>query len=227
MIMEVCRHLEAFDINAEDSILQQSKNCAIISHAPSAGTAREMLLKNEISSRFPNARIYEGFICSDEDNYQSSQLDFILCKNDAEIRFVNPHIFVEPEDVLLVTEVKTTLENKHLTDLDDLVLRIKSLRDGSDIKIGLFAYRSKMGQDTLLKYFGIEKDWMYGDIKRVDKIQFPNIDFLTILETNTSEEFRKPFFIGKDKDGLFQYHLSIPVINRYISILKSKYRYGV
>ena len=216
-----------YDILAEETLLKQSQICALIEHPLSAGTAREALLKNEISNRFPNAKIYQGFICSDEDKYQSSQLDFILCKHDAEIRPLNPHVYVEPEDVLLVTEVKTTLEKDHLVLLDDLVLKIKSLSGGDAIKMGLFAYRSKMGQGTLLRYFGIEKDWVYGDETRISRIQFPNLDFLTILETNTTEEYRKPIFIGKDVDGIFQYQLSIPVINRYISIVKSKYRSDV
>lgn len=215
--------IQQFDINTEERLLQESERCNIISHMPSIGASREKIIADEIRSRFSHLKVHEGFICSDFDNYESSQIDVLICKPDAHIREIPPHVLVEPEDVIITIEVKSSLAKEHLVELNDLILKIKALYNVGEIKVGIFAYRATVSQETLLEYFGIKYDFTYGTYEESDRIICPFVDFVTVLDTKHRENYRKPFLISKDRYGKFQWVIKSPIIGMFMTIVKSTY----
>ena len=213
--------IRAFDIATEERLIQESERCNIISHNPSIGTSREKIIADEIRSRFSHLKVHEGFICSDIDNYESSQVDVLICKPDAHIREIPPHVLVEPADVIITIEVKSSLTKEHLIELNDLILKIRALHDVGEIKIGIFAYKANVSQETLLEYFGIDYDFTYGTYEENGIKICPFVDFITVLDTKHHEDYRKPFLITKDNQGSFTWILRPPIINMFMALVNS------
>lgn len=179
-------------------------------HNLTKGEAREDFIKDLIYKKTGNEKILKG--CIYKKNYTSTQLDIIICKNNAICNQIGTHYLIDAEDCKYVIEVKSKLNNKYLSELAKNAEEIKNMN--SEIKIGMFAY--SLETKSILKSFGHIYDkeldmYEYDETKIVIKLK--SIDFVICIDENNE-------FVVINENGKFELYRDSPIIKYFWPMIR-------
>ena len=179
-------------------------------HNLTKGEAREDFIKDLIYKKTRNEKILKG--CIFKKNCTSTQLDIIICKNNAIYNQMGSHFLIDAEDCKHVIEIKSKLNKQYLNELAKNAKEIKSMN--SEIKIGMFAY--SLETKNILKQFGYIYDkeldlYEYDEMKIVSEMK--NIEFVMCIDENSE-------FIVINENGKFELHKDGPIIKYFWPILR-------
>ena len=118
-------------------------------------------------------------------------MDILLLKQNAHVVCVANQIIGTPDDCLMVLEVKDNATGNDIRDYNNKIDRIKMMPTDSYPLSGMFCYKIKLVEKTILKRFGFTYDhdtnFFYDEYNvgaDIDGlvVQYPNIDFLISIE---------------------------------------------
>lgn len=218
------KYFDEFDFYIEKLLILQFTASEIIKHNLTKGEVREDFVKEQVGKQFEDILYHKGFICCDDSEYQSSQLDIIVTKKDARSRNYGGHSLIEIEDAKMVIEVKSSAKTNDLRKLDALAEKLKDLKKDANIKVGLFCYSYELKEKNLLKKFGYKYDEdidSYNFDKSINR-EFNNIDFVLALDKDKEySEENKDFFIIKDTySNSFVLYKDEPVSKYFFRLFK-------
>ena len=128
-----------------------------LKHHAEMGRCGENILKKCLQERFQMLEFVTGFIAWA--NHQSPQCDIIVCRKNFYRRQLAGDIFlVEPNDCIMVVEVKG---NATLDDLTETIEKNKFFQlhdETKHIKLAMFAFKTRIGKQRLYKEFGYKYD---------------------------------------------------------------------
>jgi hypothetical protein len=226
---------EQYHTYSQNLLLAQHEVSEIIKHSLTRGEIREDFIIDYLTKTIQNCKehIKRGFINLGDDQ-QSGQADILLIKKFAEtIDFGNTgNVIVNPEDCLMVVEVKSTLTGAYLNDFNAEAQTIKDANP--KIVCGMFAYMANLEKKTILKRCGFYYDddtKTYFDSEKVPlPTWYPYIDFILLLDKLEDNEIEEDLefqggnqlFLRKAIDGE-RYFLgtSNPVIRNLIGLVRS------
>jgi hypothetical protein len=178
---------------SQNLLLAQHEVSEIIKHDLTRGEVREDFIIEYLSKTIQNAHehLKRGFINLGQDG-QSGQADILLIKKFAEtINFgIRGNVIVNPEDCLMVIEVKSTLTGTYLNDFNTEASAIKNANP--NIVCGLLAYTADIEKKTIMKRCGHDynnETHMDFDSRDVPlPIRYPFIDFILLLDKLETDE---------------------------------------
>ncbi|MCS3796561.1 DUF6602 domain-containing protein [Niastella sp. OAS944] len=187
---------EQYHNYSQNLLLAQYEVSEIIRHNLTRGEVREDFIIQYLTKTITNCQSYlkRGFINLGQDQ-QSGQADILLIKRHAEtIDLGNRgNVIVNPEDCLMVMEVKSTLTGPYLNDFNTEAQLIKNAN--SNIVCGMFAYKAELEKQTIMLRCGhdynVETDTYFDSDKDPLPTWYPYIDFVLLvdkLESNGIEE---------------------------------------
>lgn len=227
---------EQYHHYSQNLLLAQHEVSEIIKHTITRGEVREDFIIQYLTKSIQNCQAFlkRGFINLGEVD-QSGQADLLLVKEYAEIIDLGNrgNVIVNPEDCLMMVEVKSTLTGTYLNELNVEAQRIKAANP--NIVCGMFAYKSELEKKTIMKRFGYDFDSdtkTYFDSKdEPSPIFYPYIDFILLLdkvEGNESEEDlelqgRNQLFMRKGLEINDRYFKGTydPVIRNLVGLVRS------
>jgi hypothetical protein len=221
---------------SQNLLLAQHEVSEIIKHTLTRGEVREDFIIQYLTKSIQNCQAFlkRGFINLSEID-QSGQADILLVKEFAEIIDLGNrgNVIVNPEDCLMMVEVKSTLTGTYLNELTVEAQRIKAANP--NIVCGMFAYKSELEKKTIMKRCGYDFDSdtkTYFDSKdEPSPIFYPYIDFILLLdkvEGGESEEDlelqgRNQLFMRKGLELNDRYFKGTydPVIRNLVGLVRS------
>lgn len=227
---------EQYHHYSQNLLLAQHEVSEIIKHTLTRGEVREDFIIQYLTKSIQNCQAFlkRGFINLGEVD-QSGQADLLLVKEYAEIIDLGNrgNIIVNPEDCLMMVEVKSTLTGTYLNELNVEAQRIKAANP--NIVCGMFAYKSELEKKTIMKRCGYDFDFdtkTYFDSKdEPSPIFYPYIDFILLLdkvEGDESEEDlelqgRNQLFMRKGLEINDRYFKGTydPVIRNLVGLVRS------
>lgn len=124
-----------------------------LNHKPEMGRCGEKILIDELKSRYEMLEFVSGFVVCD--GVQSPQCDVLVCRKDMHRRRLDGDVFiVDPQDCLMIVEVKG---NSTLEDLTETIEKNRFFAQNpklSHIKLAMFSYRTRIGKKALFGQFG-------------------------------------------------------------------------
>lgn len=199
----------------EEKMLRIQYNMSeCITHKLTKGEIREDYIKQFVSAKIPNIRIEKGFITHKEE--MSSQLDFIICKENAIIHRMGQHSVIKSEDCKHIFEIKSKINMSYINKLSNVAKIIKNMN--KNIKIGIIGYKLLGKENTILKNFGFIYDkeieaYEYDSSKIKDEVK--NIDYVISLDEKSE------FIIVKSNQG-FIFIKDYPIIKYFINLLNEQ-----
>ena len=146
--MELFEHYHSYSQNL---LLAQHDVSEIIKHNLTRGEVREDFIIDYLYKSVQGCREYlkRGFINFGEEE-PSGQADILLIKKFAEIIEMGNrgNVIVNPEDCLMVVEVKSTLTGTYLNDFNTEAQAIKNANP--NIVCGMFAYKADLEKKTIM-----------------------------------------------------------------------------
>jgi hypothetical protein len=229
---------EQYHHYSQNLLLAQHEVSEIIKHNLTRGEVREDFIIQYLSKSIQNCEAYlkRGFINLGEEE-QSGQADILLVKNFAELVDLGNrgNVIVNPEDCLMMVEVKSTLTGTYLNELNVEAQRIKAANP--DIVCGMFAYKSELEKKTIMKRCGhdynSETKTCFDAVLKKEQLPtyYPYIDFVLLLdkvEENESEEDleiqgRNQLFMRKSVEIEARYFKGTydPVIRNLVGLVRS------
>ena len=227
---------EQYHHYSQNLLLAQHEVSEIIKHNLTRGEVREDFIIQYLNKSIQNCEAYlkRGFINLGEEE-QSGQADILLVKNFAELIDLGNrgNVIVNPEDCLMMVEVKSTLTGTYLNELNVEAQRIKAANP--DIVCGMFAYKSELEKKTIMKRCGYDFDsdtkTYFDSVKEPSPIFYPYIDFILLLdkvEGDESEEDlelqgRNQLFMRKGLEINDRYFKGTydPVIRNLVGLVRS------
>jgi len=172
---------------SQNLLLAQHEVSEIIKHTLTRGEIREDFIINYLCKTIANSADYlkRGFINLNGKD-QSGQSDILLVKQFAETidLGIRGNIIVNPDDCLMMIEVKSTLTGTYLNDLNTEAKAIKEAN--SDIICGMIAYKADLEKKTLMKRCGYHydngTDTYFDSSSDPLPIWYPYIDFILLLD---------------------------------------------
>lgn len=136
-------------------------------HWPSDGEYKEAALRTILKRHLPASMIVgRGFIVTENDS--STQIDVLIVDGNKPTLFHDSDLlFVTPDCVRAVIEVKTSLDNSK--DFEECALKLaeigwKCRNSGSDVPwLGIFSYEAKLQNNGLL-FDGLERAFRETDV---------------------------------------------------------------
>lgn len=188
--------MESFDQYhhySQNLLLAQHEVSEIIKHNLTRGEVREDFIIQYLNKSIQGCEgfLKRGFINLGKEE-QSGQADILLVKQFAELIDLGNrgNVIVNPEDCLMMVEVKSTLTGTYLHELNAEAQRIKTVNP--NIICGMFAYKSEMEKRTIMKRCGHDYDTdtkTYFDSKKEPSpIFYPFIDFVLLLDKIQGDE---------------------------------------
>lgn len=221
---------------SQNLLLAQHEVSEIIKHTLTRGEVREDFIIQYLTKSIQNCQAFlkRGFInLGDID--QSGQADILLVKEFAEIIDLGNrgNVIVNPEDCLMMVEVKSTLTGSYLNELNIEAQRIKAANP--NIVCGMFAYKSELEKKTIMTRCGYDFDsdtrTYFDSVREPSPIYYPYIDFILLLdkvEGGESEEDlemqgRNQLFMRKGLEINDRYFKGIydPVIRNLVGLVRS------
>ena len=144
-------------------------------HQVTKGQVREEFIKEYIKKKLRKIEIFKGQILYK--NKISTQLDFIICDENAICSNYGQDSFIDAKYCKKVFEIKSKLNNKYLKELCNVSKQLKQMNE--KIKIGMFAYTLENNIKTIIKNFGYVYDKeldMYEYNPDQVLIEYKNID---------------------------------------------------
>lgn len=227
---------EQYHHYSQNLLLAQHEVSEIIKHSLTRGEVREDFIIQYLNKSIQGCEDYlkRGFINLGEEE-QSGQADILLVNKFAEwIDLGNRgNVIVNPEDCLMVIEVKSTLTGTYLNELNVEAKRIKVANP--NIVCGMFAYKSELEKRTIMKRCGYDYDsdtQTYFDSKHDPlPIHYPYIDFILLLDkiddNETEEDLemqgRNQLFMikGNEVDARYFKGTYDPIVRNLVSLVRS------
>ncbi|MBK7094586.1 MAG: hypothetical protein IPH57_05910 [Saprospiraceae bacterium] len=229
---------EQYHHYSQNLLLAQHEVSEIIKHSLTRGEVREDFIIQYLNKSIQNCEAYlkRGFINLGEDE-QSGQADILLVKNFAELVDLGNrgNVIVNPEDCLMMVEVKSTLTGTYLNELNVEAQRIKAVNP--DIVCGMFAYKSELEKKTIMKRCGhdynSETKTYFDAVLKKEQLPtyYPYIDFVLLLdkveENETEEDLeiqgRNQLFMRKSVEIDARYFKGTydPVIRNLVGLVRS------
>lgn len=227
---------EQYHHYSQNLLLAQHEVSEIIKHSLTRGEVREDFIIQYLNKSIQGCENYlkRGFVNLGEEE-QSGQADILLVNKFAEWIDLGSrgNVIVNPEDCLMVIEVKSTLTGTYLNDLNVEAQRIK--KANPNIVCGMFAYKSELEKRTIMKRCGYDYDSdtkTYFDSK-IDPlpIHYPYIDFILLLDkiddSETEEDLemqgRNQLFMrkGSEVDARYFKGTYDPIVRNLVSLVRS------
>ena len=226
---------EQYHSYSQNLLLAQHEVSEIIKHSLTRGEVREDFIIDYLNKSIQNCNehLKRGFINLSGDE-QSGQADILLVKKFAEtISFGNRgNVIVNPEDCLMVIEVKSTMTGTYLNEFNTESKRIKELNQ--NIVCGMFAYKADLEKKTIMNRCGYDFDsetkTYFDSVNEPLPTWYPFIDFILLLdklEENTEEEDlelqgHNQLYIHKATDGE-RYFVGTfnPVVRNLVGLVRS------
>jgi hypothetical protein len=226
---------EQYHNYSQNLLLAQHEVSEIIRHNLTRGEVREDFIIQYLTKTILDCQSYlkRGFINLGKEQ-QSGQADILLIKRHAEtIDLGNRgNVIVNPEDCLMIMEVKSTLTGTYLNDFNAESQSVKSANP--NVVCGMFAYKADLEKTTIMNRCGYDYDTdtkTYFDSKTEPlPTWYPFIDFVLLLdklERNETEEDlelqgQNQLFLSKTIGGE-RYFLGTfnPAIRNLIGLVRS------
>ncbi len=225
---------DEFNKYTENLIQAQYVVSEIIKHELTKGEVREEFVMDAIQRGFANEiNLKRGFLQFGDE--QSNQMDILLLKQNAPVANIGNQTIVQPENCLLVLEVKGNATGNDLKEYNEKIEVMKAMQADSYPIFGVFCYRIKLVEKTILKRFGFTYDNFSGsfyDEYKTDEnnpdnnnpglaVEYPNIDFLISIE-NDEEMNAKQYYLRKDEaTGRYIKSVEYPVLKNLFSLTYS------
>ncbi|NII25166.1 hypothetical protein HB364_08750 [Pseudoflavitalea sp. X16] len=227
---------EQYHHYSQNLLLAQHEVSEIIKHTLTRGEVREDFIIQYLTKSIQNCQAFlkRGFINLDKVD-QSGQADILLVKEFAEIIDLGNrgNVIVNPEDCLMIVEVKSTLTGTYLNELNVEAQRIKTANP--NIICGMFAYKSEIEKKTIMKRCGYDFDLdtktYFDSVKEPSPIFYPYIDFILLLDKVEEEEIeeglemqgRNQLFMrkGLELDARYFKGTHDPVIRNLVGLVRS------
>jgi hypothetical protein len=226
---------EQYHNYSQNLLLAQHDVSEIIKHNLTRGEVREDFIIDYLTKTIQNCKehLKRGFIHLDAGG-QSGQADILLVKKFAEIIGLGErgNVIINPNDCLMVIEVKSTLTGTYLNEFNTEASSIKLANP--DVVCGIFAYKADLEKKTIMNRCGydynVEASIYFDSKKEPLPTWYPYIDFILLLdklEENDLEEDlelqgRNQLYISKATDGE-RYFLGTfnPVVRNLVSLVRS------
>jgi hypothetical protein len=213
----------------EKLIHAQYEVSEIIRHELTKGEVREEFVMETIQRGFGNQiNLKRGFLqVADK---QSNQMDILLLKHNAQIAQIASQIIVSPENCLMVLEVKGNATGNDIKEYNDKIVIIKAMGSNSVPLFGLFCYKIKLTEKTILNRFGFTYDndnnHYYDEYNKKDNcsglpIVYPNIDFLISIEIDEYGNGKQLYLRKDETTGRYIKSVEFPVLKNLFSLTHS------
>lgn len=176
-----------------------------LKHHAEMGRCGENILKKCLQERFQMLEFVTGFIAWA--NHQSPQCDIIVCRKNFYRRQLAGDIFlVEPNDCIMVIEVKG---NATLDDLTETIEKNKFFQlhdETKHIKLAMFAFKTRIGKQRLYKEFGYKYDRSTKGYIQERLPEEKTLDYFVCLHReslNSSARDKQVFFLKDGQDRQF------------------------
>ncbi len=225
---------DEFHKYTENLIQAQYEVSEIIKHELTKGEVREEFVMDTIQRGFGNEiNLKRGFLQVAEE--QSNQMDILLLKQNAPVANIGNQTIVQPENCLLVLEVKGNATGNDLKEYNDKIGIMKAMEADSHPLFGIFCYKIKLVEKTILKRFGFTYDnfsgSFYDEYKNDEnnpennnaglEVKYPNIDFLISIEID-EEGNAKQFYLRKNEvTSRYIKSVEYPVLKNLFSLTHS------
>ena len=226
---------EQYHHYSQNLLLAQHEVSEIIKHNLTRGEVREDFIIQYLTKSISDCSNYlkRGFINLGEEE-QSGQADILLIKKFAETIDLGSrgNVIVNPEDCLMMIEVKSTLTGTYLNDLNTEAQRIKAANP--DVVCGMFAYKADL-KKTIMKRCGYDFDndtrTYFDSTKLPSPIFYPYIDFILLLdkaeETESEEDLelqgRNQLYLRKSIELEARYYKGTydPAVRNLVGLVRS------
>ncbi len=217
-----------FDQYSEDLLMAQYDVSEIISHELMKGEIREdFLISTLVTCSDPEPKFIKGTL-SDGIN-DAGQLDIILCRPFAHIRWLGTQCLVSKDDALCVIEVKGNCTGRDLTDAAGKAVAIRNLQGQTTPLYGVICYKVALQFRTVMNRFGYSFDSannMFYDNATIPNeaeanwrvIEYSDLDFFISLEEEKKIFLRK-YEISPGKYR-FTRTMSSPIIAALFSMMR-------
>ena len=220
---------DEFHKYTENLIQAQYSVSEIIQHELTKGEVREEFVMDTIQRGFGNEiNLKRGFLQVGEE--QSNQMDILLLKHNAPVANIGNQTIVQPENCLLVLEVKGNATGNDLKEYNDKIGIMKAMQADSHPMFGIFCYKIKLVEKTILNRFGFSYDNFsgsfydeYNEQRGTEGIPvtYPNIDFLISIEID-EEGNPKQYYLRKNElTGRYIKSVEYPVLKNLFSLTHS------
>lgn len=143
--------IDEYDEYIDKLLSLQFEASEMFGHLPTRGKVREQFLIDQINDRF-KANACRGFVTEKE--YESSQCDILVPTSTADMRGIGGEYRLNSKDVLVMVEVKSTLEARHIDKLNKSAQSMKETNP--ELMCGIYAYRTSTSAKSILKKFGFD-----------------------------------------------------------------------
>lgn len=226
---------EQYHNYSQNLLLAQHDVSEIIKHSLTRGEVREDFIIDYLTKTIQNCKehLKRGFINLGAGD-QSGQADILLVKEFAEtIDLGNRgNVIVNPEDCLMIIEVKSTLTGTYLNNFNSEASLIKQANP--NIVCGMFAYKADLEKKTIMKRCGYDYDaethTYFDSEKEPLPTKYPYIDFILLLDKLEEHELeedlelqgRNQLYLSKTTDGE-RYFLGTynPVVRNMVGLVRS------
>jgi len=228
---------EQYHYYSQNLLIAQHEVSEIIKHSLTRGEVREDFIIQYLTKTIQGCEnhLKRGFVNLGGEE-QSGQADILLVKKFAETIDLGSrgNVIVNPEDCLMVVEVKSTLTGTYLNQLNIEAKRVKAAN--ANVVCGMFAYKADLEHKTIMNRFGYDfntETQIYFDPKPKHlqlPIWYPFIDFILLLdklEENESDDDLEiqgsnQLYLSKSIDGERYFQGSHnPVVRNLIGLVRS------
>lgn len=227
---------EQYHHYSQNLLLAQHEVSGIIKHNLTRGEVREDFIIQYLTKSIQGCAEFlkRGFINLGEAE-QSGQADILLVKRFAELVDIGnrDNVIVNPDDCLMVIEVKSTLTGTYLNAFNTEAKIIKE--PNPSVVCGMFAYKSELEKKTIMKRCGhnynSETKTYFDSVKVPLPTFYPYIDFILLLdkveEHETEEDLeiqgRNQLFMRKsvEIDARYFKGTYAPVIRNLVGLVRS------
>jgi len=162
------RNLISARVKRLASLLEESKS---ISHGPTVGSLRESYLRSFLRDMIPqHFAVTTGFLTDSNTEIVTPQLDLVAIERSAMPRFAldEQTEIIPVESAYFISEIKSTLEAKHLAQVREQMTAVFNLKYNyyrkphcggalsvlkQNIPMFIFAYENKLGSNRIEDWF--------------------------------------------------------------------------
>lgn len=213
----------------ENLVWAQYTVSKIINHELTKGEVREEFVIEAMQKGFGNSiNLKRGFLQVGDD--QSNQMDILLLKHNAHVMNIGNQTIVHPDSCLMVLEVKGNATGNDLKEYNDKIAKVKAMEADSYPLFGLFCYKIKLIEKTIMNRFGFNYDGATNSyIDEFDPanyisgrpIDYPNIDFIISIESDENEESKQIYLRRNDITGRYIRSADFPVMKNLYHLTRS------
>lgn len=195
-----------------------------LKHHAEMGRCGENILRACLQERFQMLEFVSGFIAWSE--HQSPQCDIIVCRKNFYKRKLSEDLFlVEPNDCIMVIEVKGNATVDDLMETEKKNSFFSTYEETRHIKLAMFAFKTRIGKCRLYKEFGYKYDRTTKGYVQEKLPEEKAIDYFVCLHRDSlsSSKREKQVFFLKDGQEKCFYVLdnNFPIMQNFSRLIQS------